>query len=42
MGDWLLRTFRLGGVVKDDLLDAAAARKYIDEEIGKIPFPVRG
>ena len=42
MGDWLLRTFRLGGVVKDDLLDAAAARKYIDEEIGKVPFPVRG
>lgn len=38
---WLLRTVRLGGVVKDDLSDAAAARKYIDEEIGKVPFPVR-
>lgn len=42
IGDWLLRIIRLGGVVKDNLSGAVAARKYIDEEIEKVPFPVQG
>lgn len=41
VSNWLLRTIRLGGVVRNDLPDRAAARKYIDEEIGKVPFPSR-
>lgn len=42
ISDWLLRTIRLGGVVKNDFPNAAAAREYIDQEIAKVPFPSRG